>query len=114
MQDRLLGGFLHLAREEELIKDHVDLVEVEDEVELANVAKELIAGSGGDHAGESTRGVGRGAGGEGRYRSSTKRWMDSKYMSSLSVVSCGTTVPTSSSGARMAWASAGQGSPRKV
>ena len=68
MQDRLLGGFLHLAREEELIEDHVDLVEVEDEVELANVAKELIAGGGGDHAGESTRTYvgGRGAGGGGR------------------------------------------------
>ena len=64
MQDRLLGGFLHLAREEELVEDHVDLVEVEDEVELANVAKELIAGSGGDHAGESTRG-GRAGGGPG-------------------------------------------------
>ena len=38
----MLGGLLHLAREEELVEDHVDLVEVEDEVELAHVAKELV------------------------------------------------------------------------
>ena len=48
MQDGLLGGLLDLAREEELVEDHVDLVEVEDEVELAHVAKELIAGGGGE------------------------------------------------------------------
>ena len=48
MQDRLLGGLLHLAREEKLVEDHVDLIEVEDEVELAHVAKELIAGGGGE------------------------------------------------------------------
>ena len=68
MQDGLLGGLLDLAREEELVEDHVDLVEVEDEVELAHVPKELIAGGGGSHAGESTRTYvgGRGAGGGGR------------------------------------------------
>ena len=42
VQDRLLRRLLHLAREEELVEDHVDLVEVEDEVELAHVAKELV------------------------------------------------------------------------
>ena len=42
MEDGLLGGLLHLARQEELVQDHVDLVEVEDEVELAHVAEELI------------------------------------------------------------------------
>ena len=42
VEDRLLRRLLHLAREEELVEDHVDLVEVEDEVELAHVAKELV------------------------------------------------------------------------
>ena len=42
VQNRLLRRLLHLAREEELVEDHVDLVEVEDEVELAHVAKELV------------------------------------------------------------------------
>ena len=32
----------HLAREEELVEDHVDLVEVEDEVELAHVAEVVV------------------------------------------------------------------------
>ena len=67
MQDGLLGGLLDLAREEELVEDHVDLVEVEDEVELAHVPKELIAGGGGSHAGENTRTYvgGRAGGGRG-------------------------------------------------
>ena len=43
MEDGLFGGLLHLAREEELVEDHVHLVEVEDQVELAHVAKELVA-----------------------------------------------------------------------
>ena len=42
MQDRLLRRLLHLSREEEFIKDHVHLVKVEDEVELAHIAKELV------------------------------------------------------------------------
>ena len=42
VQDRLLARLLHLAREEELVEDHVHLVEVEDEVELAHVPEELV------------------------------------------------------------------------
>jgi len=42
MEDRLLRCLLHLTGEEELVEDHIDLVEVEDEVELAHIAKELI------------------------------------------------------------------------
>lgn len=38
----LLRGFLHLARQEELVQDHVDLVEVEDQVQLAHIAEELV------------------------------------------------------------------------
>jgi len=32
VEDGLFGGFLHLARKEELVQDHVNLVEVEHEV----------------------------------------------------------------------------------
>ena len=42
VQDRLLRRLLHLAREEELVQDHVDLVKVEDKVELAHVPEELV------------------------------------------------------------------------
>lgn len=38
----LLGGLLDLAGEEDLVEDGVDLVEVEDEVELAHVAEEGV------------------------------------------------------------------------
>eukprot|EP00310_Coccolithus_braarudii_P023054 CAMPEP_0183353680 /NCGR_PEP_ID=MMETSP0164_2-20130417/34525_1 /TAXON_ID=221442 /ORGANISM="Coccolithus pelagicus ssp braarudi, Strain PLY182g" /LENGTH=183 /DNA_ID=CAMNT_0025526403 /DNA_START=445 /DNA_END=993 /DNA_ORIENTATION=- len=42
VEDGLLGCLLHLASEEELVEDHVHLVEVEDQVKLAYVAKELV------------------------------------------------------------------------
>ena len=41
-QDDLLAGLLDLAGEEDLVEDGVDLVEVEDEVELAHVAEEGV------------------------------------------------------------------------
>ena len=41
-EDDLLAGLLDLAGEEDLGEDGVDLVEVEDEVELADIAKEGI------------------------------------------------------------------------
>ena len=41
-EDDLLGGLLDLTGEEDLVEDGVDLVEVEDEVELADVAEEGV------------------------------------------------------------------------
>jgi len=41
-QHHLLASLLDLAREEDLVQDGVDLVEVEDEVELAHVAEEGV------------------------------------------------------------------------
>lgn len=41
-QDDLLARLLNLAGEEHLVEDGVDLVEVEDEVELADVAEEGV------------------------------------------------------------------------
>jgi hypothetical protein len=41
-EDDLLARLLDLAGEEDLIEDGVDLVEVEDEVELADVAEEGV------------------------------------------------------------------------
>ena len=41
-QYNLLAGLLNLAGQEDLVEDGVDLVEVEDEVELADVAEEGV------------------------------------------------------------------------
>lgn len=41
-EDDWLGGFTQFAAEEDLVDDHVHLVEVEDEVQLAHVLKEAV------------------------------------------------------------------------
>lgn len=38
----MFGGFLDLASEENFVEDGIDFVKVEDEVELADVAKECV------------------------------------------------------------------------
>jgi len=38
----VLAGLLNLARQKDLVEDGVHLVEVEDEVELADVAEERV------------------------------------------------------------------------
>lgn len=41
-QDNLFACFLNLPSQKHLVQDGVDLVKVEDEVQLANIAKKLI------------------------------------------------------------------------